>query len=414
VWLRDQAVYVPPAGDQPGHWLGVFTDVSGEKRLEQELRETVSRFQTLLDQVPAVVYVDPVGREPIASQYVSPYIETLLGITPEQATTQPDWWVRALHPEDREAALRAADEVDRTGEPFRIEYRLVRPDGDVVWVHDEARLVRDDQGRPLCWQGVMFDITDRRRAEDDLRQALELERRAAERLREADELKDTFLTAVSHDLRTPLATILGIAVTLEQEGEVALAAEERRELLRSLAAGARRLAALVDDLLDLDRLRRGVTEPRVREESLDELVAECVDRLELGSDHPLELDLAPLRVPVDRAMVDRIVENLVTNVVRHTPRGTHLWVRLLPDARGGAILVVEDDGPGVPRELGEQVFDPFARGPSANPQSPGSGIGLSLVARFAQLHGGRAWVEERPGGGASFRVWLPGRRAAPD
>ncbi|HEX6130951.1 MAG TPA: ATP-binding protein, partial [Actinomycetota bacterium] len=264
---------------------------------------------------------------------------------------------------------------------------------------------------PRFWQGVMYDITDRKRAEQDLRQALALERDAVERLREADELKDAFLTAVSHDLRTPLSTILGIAVTLEHEDDVPLDPADRRELLRSLNAKARELTDLVTDLLDLDRLRRGVTEAQLRVEALHELVASQARAADLGDDHPLTLDLEPAAIACDRTMVGRIVENLLANAGRHTPAGTRVWVRLSGDAEGGALLVVEDDGPGVPAALRETLFTPFERGPSANPQSPGSGVGLSLVARFAELHRGRAWVEDRAGGGASFRVWLPGAAA---
>jgi signal transduction histidine kinase len=100
------------------------------------------------------------------------------------------------------------------------------------------------------------------------------------------------------------------------------------------------------------------------------------------------------------------VENLVVNATRHTPAGTTVWVGVRRQD-GGVLLVVEDEGPGVPPELREQVFEPFRKGRNVADHAPGSGIGLALVARFATLHGGRAWVEDRQGGGASFRVFLP-------
>jgi signal transduction histidine kinase len=95
------------------------------------------------------------------------------------------------------------------------------------------------------------------------------------------------------------------------------------------------------------------------------------------------------------------------NAIRHTPADVTVWVRVTSED-GGALLAVEDDGPGVPAELRDAIFEPFRQGPTASPHSPGTGIGLSLVAMFTDLHGGRAWVEERPGGGASFRVSFPG------
>ncbi len=410
LWIRDVATVIHNDRGEPTAVQGVLFDVTEQKELEQELRETAARFRTLVEQIPAVVYIDPLEPEPVRSLYVSPYIETMLGVSADDAMSHGEWWPRLVHLEDRDRAMAASDEADREGTPYRNEYRMVRPDGRIVWVRDEAVLVRDDRGEPLFWQGVMYDITDRKRAEQDLTQALDLERGAVERLREADELKDTFLTAVSHDLRTPLSTILGIAVTLENEEHMPLDPVDRRDLLRSLNAKARQLTDLVTDLLDLDRLRRGASEPGMSEEPLDELIGELVDAADVGENHPIDLELSPVRLAVDRTMIARIVENLVTNAARHTPAGTHIWVRLTTDAQGGALLVVEDDGPGVPTELRETLFHPFERGPSANPQSPGAGVGLSLVSRFAELHGGRAWVEERAGGGASFRVWLPAGR----
>jgi signal transduction histidine kinase len=114
---------------------------------------------------------------------------------------------------------------------------------------------------------------------------------------------------------------------------------------------------------------------------------------------------APM-VAGDTAMIQRIVENLLSNSVRHTAPATPIWIRALPDDHG-VVLIVEDAGSGVPDAEKERIFQPFQQGSGVPRHSPGIGVGLSLVARFAELHGGRAWVEDRPGGGASFRVLLP-------
>jgi signal transduction histidine kinase len=119
-----------------------------------------------------------------------------------------------------------------------------------------------------------------------------------------------------------------------------------------------------------------------------------------------EFDLVarPVIALVDPPKLERMVENLLVNASRHTPRGTRIWIKVLPQD-GGALICVEDEGSGVPAELREAVFEPFRKG---DPNTVGSGIGLSLVSRFAELLGGRAWVQDRPGGGASFRIFLPG------
>jgi signal transduction histidine kinase len=109
---------------------------------------------------------------------------------------------------------------------------------------------------------------------------------------------------------------------------------------------------------------------------------------------------------VDAPKVERILDNLVRNALRHTPVGTNVWVRVEQED-GDAVLSVEDDGPGVPGIARERIFEPFERGAAGIATGPGSGLGLAIVSRFARLHGGTAIVEEREGGGAAFRVRLP-------
>jgi signal transduction histidine kinase len=143
---------------------------------------------------------------------------------------------------------------------------------------------------------------------------------------------------------------------------------------------------------------------------LDGLIRELVERTDALGGRGIEIVSSRCIANVDATKVERMVENLLTNAVRHTPKGTRIWVRTCcePD---GATIAVEDDGPGVPDEVKESIFEPFRRGPDTS--QPGSGIGLSLVARFAELHGGRAWVQDREGGGASFRIFLPTGPGAP-
>jgi signal transduction histidine kinase len=162
--------------------------------------------------------------------------------------------------------------------------------------------------------------------------------------------------------------------------------------------------SLLTDLLDLERLDRGIIEPRRFPVDLGRLAGDIVARTP-SLQGRVEIDDRRHIASVDAAKVERMVDNLLANAARHTPNGSRIWVRILPED-GGTTIAVEDEGHGVPEDVREAIFEPFRRGPDAGGQ-PGSGIGLSLVARFAELHGGRAWVQEREGGGASFRVFLP-------
>jgi signal transduction histidine kinase len=277
---------------------------------------------------------------------------------------------------------------------------MIARDGHEVWVQDQARLVLDDEGRPVYWQGVLIDVTEQRRTQE-LERDLERERLEADRLRIEDELKTTFLQAVSHDLRTPLAAILGLAVTMERD-DVEITDTEHRDMAHRIASNARKLDRIVTDFLDLERLNRGLAEIHLEPIDVGALIREIVANSELVAERRLAIDVAPITVKADAAMVERIVENLLGNTVKHAPGDSRIWVRL-ERTEDGALLIVEDDGPGVAPEDRERIFQAFRQGSGAG---AGSGVGLALVARFAELHDGRAWVQERVGGGASFRVTL--------
>jgi PAS domain S-box-containing protein len=407
-WVRDEAALVRSSEGHPLYWQGVLLDITEGKSAEIQLREAEARYRALVEHMPAVTYIEatdpenPVRTRPV---YVSPQLETMLGYAQQDWITDPDLWARSLHPEDRERMVAADVRITTTGDPLSAEYRILTKDGRVTWVHDECVPVRDEAGHVQFWQGVMFDVTERKQAQQGLERALTRERDATRALREIDAMKNTFLHAVSHELRTPLASILGFALTLEHHRGT-LPAEETQELTKRLAVNARKLDRLLSDLLDLDRLDRGIIEPKWRPTDVGALVRHVVQESDLMVERNLRIEADPVLVSVDGAKVERIVENLLANTGRHTAADTPIWIWVRAHD-GGVLIVVEDAGPGVPAELRETIFRPFEQGPERSAHSPGVGIGLSLVGRFAKLHGGRAWVEDRPGGGASFRVWLP-------
>jgi signal transduction histidine kinase len=246
--------------------------------------------------------------------------------------------------------------------------------------------------------------------EQELKDGLRRELAAADKLRALDDMKDTFLRAVSHDLRTPLTAMLGVALTLERT-RLNLPREQALDLVGMLVEKTRKLERLLKDLLDLNRLEEGVLEPNRSLTDVRELVHRVVTEVDQLAGWPIDIEAEPIQAFIDGPKVERIVENLLLNTTRHTPPGTRVWVKAL--ARGSDLeLIVEDAGPGVPAELAGTIFEAFRRasGPGPAPTMAhhrGVGIGLSLVARFAALHGGHAWVDERWGGGAAFHVLLP-------
>jgi PAS domain S-box-containing protein len=401
-WVRDHATVVPNEDGTARFSQGVMLDITERRLAEEQLREAEARYRAIVEHVPAAIYVDRPDTS-MKTVYVSPQVEEIMGVSPQRYLDEPDLWLDLMTPEFREEIRTSYLAAVGEGRAWKGEYQIVTPDGREVWVHDETAFVTDEDGSPLFLQGVLFDVTERKLAEQALQDSERRERDAAERLRALDEMKNTFLAAVSHELRSPLTSILGLSLTLEQQR---LSVSDRRDLTRRVAQNARKLDRLLKDLLDIDRLSRGNVTPKLRKTDLGALVRGTVDSLELG-ERRVAVEAEAVTIDLDGPKVERIVENLVMNAVRHTEPDVSIWVRVWAGA-GGAFLAVEDDGPGVSPELQLAIFEAFRQGPTASPHSPGTGIGLSLVAMFAELHGGRAWVEDREGGGASFRVFLPG------
>src|SRR5918997_2308912 len=148
---------------------GLVADVTERNQADERLRQAEARYRTVVEHIPAVTYSQEVDHNG-AITYVSPQIETMLGVTPEEYVSEHDLWYQLVHPEDRGRVLAEDDRTDRTEEPFKIEYRMLARDGRVVWVRDEAVLVRDEDGTPLYWQGVLLDITERKAAEEAVKE----------------------------------------------------------------------------------------------------------------------------------------------------------------------------------------------------------------------------------------------------
>jgi PAS domain S-box-containing protein len=306
----------------------------------------------------------------------------IFGVDPQADALTFESFLDRVHPDDR-ARVRA--EVERAlaaRRPFEVNHRIVLDNGTERAVHSRGRVVVDATGVPNRMVGTAQDVTERRRLE---------------------EVRDNILSAVSHELRTPLTSVLGFALTLRERSE--LDAAVRHQITDELATQAERLERLLLDLLDVDRLRHGLVKlacERTDIAALVERVAAAINR-----DRSIDVHAAPLFANVDPAKVERIIENLLANAIKHTPPGTKIAASVA-QADEGLLICVDDAGPGIPDEQKREIFELFTRGDNAA-DTPGTGIGLALVAQFAALHGGKAWAQDNADGGASFRVLLPRR-----
>ncbi|WNG39231.1 PAS domain-containing protein [Archangium violaceum] len=400
-------IYQPILGTD-GRVSGIFVqghDITEQKRMEAALKESEERFRNMADHAPVMLWVtDPTG----FCTYLNKSWYEFTGQT--EATGRGFGWLAATHPDDLKRAEAIFIAANAKHEPFQLEYRLRRKDGEYRWAIDAASPRFSPSGEYLGYIGSVTDITESKRAEEEMRRFnQQLERRVQERtaaLLEANKELESFSYSVSHDLRAPLRHIMGFAQLLESRSGTNLDATARRHV-KTIADAARQGGKLVDDLLEFSRMGR--TELKKAPVSLRELVEE------------VQRDLAPEfegrkvqwrvgtlpEVQADPALLRLVLKNLLANALKYSrPREEaviEVWAR---EGEGETEVCVRDNGVGFEMQYVDKLFGVFQRLHRPE-QFEGTGIGLANVRRIVARHGGRTWAEGVVDQGATFHFTLP-------
>ncbi len=277
----------------------------------------------------------------------------------------------------------------------------------VVAGHDQARFNREDEQQLLVTFANQAALAIERSLLTD-------EHLRAEVLARSDELKSALLSAVSHDLRTPLASIKASATSLLQ-ADVTWTDEDRNDLLQAIDEEADRLNRFVANLLDLSRIEAGALQPVFDWYDLREIIYDAVNRSErVLADHHLTIDLPDELVPlkIDYIEIAQVLINLLENAAKYSPAGSPIDLSVRVDGRQ-VIVAVQDEGVGLAPGEEERIFDRFYRVEAPN-RPIGSGIGLAVCRGFVEAHGGKIWAEPNPKRGITVRFTLPLPAHAPE
>jgi PAS domain S-box-containing protein len=390
-WMQGNAVPLRSAEGEMIGYIGTVADVTQRKASEIALRESEERFRHMADHAPVMIWVTEAdGR----CTFLGKTWYDFTGRTPEASLGFG--WIDAVHPGDREAARQAFLNANERHTAYSLEYRLRDKNGQYHWVIDAAmpRLADDDQF--LGFIGSVIDITDRKKYEEELR--------------EADRRKDEFLAVLAHELRNPLAPIRTGLELMRLAGDDVTAIEEVRT---TMERQSQQMVRLIDDLLDVSRITRGAVDLRKSRVELAAVVESAIETSrplmeEMGHKLDVNVPKQPIVLEADPTRLAQVISNLLNNAAKYTPRGGSVGLSA-ERIDGMAVISVKDSGIGIPPDMLVPIFDMFTQVDGSLERSHGGlGIGLTLVKRLVEMHGGT--VEARSSGanqGSEFIVRLP-------
>jgi PAS domain S-box-containing protein len=393
--------------------ISTIRDISERVRLE-------ARYRTLVEEIPAVTFMAGLDESfsRLTELYVSPQIQKLLGFSQQEWLEDPILWYNQLHPDDQVRWHQEFAQTIAAGGPFGAEYRFVARDGRVVWVLGEAKVVRDEAGRPLFMQGIAFDITKMKEAEAALKaQQEDLERLVAEKtvnLQEKIEELGHYNHFAGHELRKPLR-----AIADEMTSPLDLTKGRKQAAVLEMADWVREKAR--DGLKRIDAMLRWakVSNQQAKKlvpydcrvvlatarNALKETIAQCDAEVSAG---PLPTVMAAAQSELDKwPELVFVFENLINNALKYRSPDQRPRIQVKAQRQGPEWLFsFEDNGIGIEKQYFDQIFGLFER---LHPEHryPGHGIGLAYCKRVVESLGGRIWVESELGKGSTFLFTLP-------
>lgn len=372
--------------DEAGTITGIFlhgTDVTDHVKARKHAEETGELYKTYAEAMPQMAFIaDAQGNIIFFNKRWYEYIDGLEG------TEGWGWKDKPIHhPDDRDQVVERWKHSLKTGEPYEMQYRIRRHDGQFRWHLGRALPLKDKNGKVVIWLGTNTDIHDQKRA---------------------TELRDEFLGIASHELKTPLTSIKAYGQVLERN----LAKEGNQkgvQMVHRMNDQITKLTTLVADLLDITKIESGKLVINQEVFEFNDLAKETVEDLQMTTEkHTLELKLGKnLAVCADRDRIEQVMINFITNAIKYSLDSERIVIRVKAQKQH-VIFSVQDFGMGIPKEQLEQVFQQFFRVQDDKLKTiPGLGLGLYISSEIIHRQGGKIWVESEEGKGSTFYFSLP-------
>ena len=407
---------------------GQLASTLARLRAEAGLRESEALYRRAIEVADAVPYY--IDHATNTYQFIGAGIERLTGYAPAEIT--PRVW-RSLVEDTQvlgEAANLSLEEADRLAYAgqltmWRADNRIRTRAGEIRWINNSSVEILAEAGRSIGAIGILQDITERKEAEEAIRRLNEdLEQRVAERTEElhlanealakAARLKDEFLASMSHELRTPLTGILAFSQTLQKQTVYGALNEKQHKAVRSIEDSGKHLLELINDVLDLSKIEAGKMELElglVAAEEIGQASLRLVKQMAANKRQNIGYSLQPLdlRLTADARRLKQMLVNLLNNAIKFTPEGGALGLEVEGDNQARVVrFTIWDKGIGIAPEDLSRLFQSFVQlDSSLSRQQAGTGLGLALVRRMAEMHGGGITVASEPGQGSRFTLALP-------
>ncbi|MBN2019697.1 MAG: PAS domain S-box protein [Sedimentisphaerales bacterium] len=388
-WVEVNKVPLCNSAGQTVGVLGTYEDITERLQAERALQIAEERYRTIFEN-SAVAIMMADENERLVSW--NKFTENLLGMTKDDLYHKQ---VRSLYPESEWDKIRTHD-VRQKGMQHHLETKMTKKDGDIIDVDVSLSVVKDPESRIIGSIGVIRDITERKEAENKIKEAMDL--------------KSQFISTVSHELRTPL-TIIKEDIALIMDGAAGRVKSKQKEILSIAQRNIDRLSRLINDVLDFQKLQSGRAKFNMQDNSINGVIETVYNTMlkavkKNGVDFRLALDGSLPRTTFDSDKMIQVLTNLVSNAMKFTEKGgiTISTRRIENSIR----VTVADTGCGIKQEDLSKLFQQFQQlASSKNRKTGGTGLGLAISKDIVEKHGGRIWVESEFGKGTSFHFLLP-------